>query len=438
MRGTFSRRRLLRGGIGLAGALAVPWRAARAADPHVVVIGAGMAGLAAAHDLLAQGVKVTVLEARNRVGGRAYTESQTFGLAYDQGCASLHAADRNPVVDMVEGLGLETVPDPLDPTIFIGGRQLEDTEPLDESFDQQQTAIDRAVETRGDVAVGSILSPKGPVERLVADLIGPLAFGVELGELSTTDVTASLQSDVEVVVRQGLGNAVLRYGADVPVLKGNVVRRIVWGGIGVRVLTGAGTIAADAVIVTVPPGVLAADGISFNPSLPAAKQQAIHDLPMGRIEKIGLAFTRDITGLLPFAELHAVLAGSQTLHFMARPFGADLMVCFVGGDQARDLGEAGEQAGIDFALSGLAELYGGDIKRAFRKGHMTGWGADPFSLGALAAAKPGHAEARRVHAEPLADRLFFAGDACVPQWAGQTAGAYLSGQRAAADVLAIL
>src|SRR6185312_11081640 len=262
MRGTFSRRRLLRGGIGLAGALAVPWRAARAADPHVVVIGAGMAGLAAAHDLLAQGVKVTVLEARNRVGGRAYTESQTFGLAYDQGCASLHAADRHPVVDMVEGLGLETVPDPLDPTIFIGGRPLEDTEPLDESFDQQQTAIDRAVETRGDVAVGSILSPKGPVERLVADLIGPLAFGVELGELSTTDVTASLQSDVEVVVRQGLGNAV-------------------------RVLTGAGTIAADAVIVTMPPGVLAADGISFNPSLPAAKQQAIHDLPMGRIEKIG-------------------------------------------------------------------------------------------------------------------------------------------------------
>src|SRR5947208_7983165 len=102
MRGTISRRRLLRGGIGLAGALALPVRAARAADPHVVVVGAGLAGLAAAHDLLAQGVKVTVLEARNRIGGRAYTESTTFGLPYDQGCAWLHAADRNPVVDLVD------------------------------------------------------------------------------------------------------------------------------------------------------------------------------------------------------------------------------------------------------------------------------------------------------------------------------------------------
>ena len=438
MRGTFSRRHLLRGGIGLAGALAAPWRAARAADPHVVVVGAGIAGLAAAHDLLAQGVKVTVLEARNRIGGRAYTESQTFGLPYDQGCASLHAADRNPVVDLVESLGLETVPDPLDATVFIGGRQLEDTEPVDTSFDQLQTAIDRAVESRGDVAVGSVVSPKSPVERLVADLIGPLAFGVELDDLSTSDVIAALQSDVEVVVQQGLGNAVSRYGTDVPVLKGNAVRRIVWGGIGVRVLTQAGTIAADAAIVTVPPSVLAADGITFNPALPDAKLQAIQDLPMGRIEKVALAFNRDVTGLLPFAELHAVLASSQMLHVMARPFGAELMICFLAGAQARALAEQGEQAGIDFALSGLAELYGNELKRAFRKGHMTVWGSDPFALGAMAAAKPGHAEARRIYAEPLANRLFFAGDACLPQWAGQAAGAYLSGQRAAADILAIL
>jgi monoamine oxidase len=56
----------------------------------------------------------------------------------------------------------------------------------------------------------------------------------------------------------------------------------------------------------------------------------------------------------------------------------------------------------------------------------------------MAAAKPGRAQARRLYAEPLANRLFFAGDACVPQWAGQAAGAYLSGQRAAADVLAVI
>ena len=438
MRGTISRRRLLRDAIGLAGLIALPTRAVRAADPHVVVIGAGLAGLAAAHELLAQGIKVTVLEARNRIGGRAYTESATFGVPYDQGCASLHAADRNPVVDLIDNLGLEMVPDPLDPTVFIGGQQLDDTEPLDESFDQQQAAIDRAVELRGDVAVGAVLNPRTPVDRLVADVIGPLAFGVDLGQLSTLDVVTMMQSDVEMVVRQGLGNAVTQYGADVPVLKGNAVRRVIWGGVGVRIVTQAGTIAADAVIITVPPGVLANESISFNPPLPDTKLDSIADLPMGHIEKIALAFDRDVTGLVPLAELHAVLADGATLHAVARPFGAELMVCFVGGTQAAALREAGEQAGIDYALGGIAELYGGDVRRAFRKGHMTAWGGDPFALGAAAVAKPGRAEARRLYAAPLAERLYFAGDATVPQWAGQAAGAYLSGQRAAAEVLATL
>ena len=62
----------------------------------VVVVGAGAAGLGAARTLIEAGKSVVVFEAMNRIGGRAHTESDTFGVPFDRGCAWLHAADRNP------------------------------------------------------------------------------------------------------------------------------------------------------------------------------------------------------------------------------------------------------------------------------------------------------------------------------------------------------
>ena len=75
-------------------------------DIDVVVIGAGAAGLAAAKGLAAAGRSVTVFEAMNRIGGRAWTETETFGFPFDRGCAWLHAADRNPFYAEASAAGL--------------------------------------------------------------------------------------------------------------------------------------------------------------------------------------------------------------------------------------------------------------------------------------------------------------------------------------------
>ncbi|MBH62634.1 MAG: hypothetical protein CL569_09330 [Alphaproteobacteria bacterium] len=100
----FTRRTLLQVGTSF---LAAPALAQTPSNPEVVIVGAGMAGLAAARTLMQGGVPVAVLEARNRIGGCAYTESATFGLPYDHGCAFIHSASENPINSLATNLGYE-------------------------------------------------------------------------------------------------------------------------------------------------------------------------------------------------------------------------------------------------------------------------------------------------------------------------------------------
>ncbi len=83
-------------------------------------------------------------------------------------------------------------------------------------------------------------------------------------------------------------------------------------------------------------------------------------------------------------------------------------------------------------------VVGAEARRAMVRGHVTRWAGDPWALGAYAAARPGFNHMRRRLAEPVADRLFFAGEACVPEWATQVAGAHLSGLDAAEELLAVV
>ena len=90
-----SRRKLLTGAGAFASSHLIHSTSAVASNnPDVVIIGAGIAGITAARDLAKAGVSFIVVEARDRIGGRAYTETSTFGVPYDHGCAWLHSADK--------------------------------------------------------------------------------------------------------------------------------------------------------------------------------------------------------------------------------------------------------------------------------------------------------------------------------------------------------
>ena len=431
------RRRLI--GMACAGSALIASRTAFAADADVVVVGAGMAGLTAARALQAARRTVVVIEARTRIGGRAHTDTATFDFPYDHGAQWLEAAGRNPLVAMARDAGFALTRDPENVSAYISGREAtaQQYERLEAMRAEGARRIAELVRTRGDRPVSEALPAEDALGRLVDAFVGPLEAGVETRQLSALDVERQ-PDGASYMVDTGLGTFVADYGARVPVRLGVRAPQIDWSGSGVVVETSAGTIRARASIVTVPTGVLAAGGLVFTPVLPAAKQEAIANLPMGVFNRIGIRFNRRVVDEKPFTTLAALTRAGVPVGGMLRPWNREFAVCFTGGDHGRALEAAGEKAMIDFAVGALAEIYGEGLRTAVDRAHATRWGADPFALGSYSAARPGHAHQRGELARPVGDRVFFAGEATDPVWATRVTGGYISGLRAAREVQAIL
>jgi monoamine oxidase len=218
----------------------------------------------------------------------------------------------------------------------------------------------------------------------------------------------------------------------VPVRLSTPVRRVRYGGRGgVTVETDAGSIQARAVVVTASTGALAAGTIRFDPPLPQAKQQAIADVPMGMLVKIPLMIPRERFGVAPFTDLLLERYGRRDIYFLSFPFNSDLMIGFVGGDFGWEMSAAGEEAAVDYAKEALADLFGSSAPAKVAKGAMTQWASNPWTRGAYAAATPGRFTARAELARPVANRLYFAGEALAGPLVQTCGGAYLSGERTA-------
>ncbi len=129
---------------------------------------------------------------------------------------------------------------------------------------------------------------------------------------------------------------------------------------------------------------------------------------------------------------------AQACFFVCWPFGFNLMVGFVGGDFGFELSKAGREAAIDFGLGELRKLFGSDTDKHFIKGEFTGWADNPLTLGGYAAARPGRAGARDELKKPLAQRLFFAGEACAGAYTATCGGAFMSGREVAQYVAGVI
>lgn len=443
-----SRRALLGGLAGVGGAAVLsavlPTHRALSAlpnNPDVVIIGAGMAGLAAAKALMADGFEVVVVEARNRIGGRAYAPSDAFGLPFDHGCAWLHSADENPVTEIAENFGFEFFDDS-DPEwwLYRDGEEgsEDDYDDAENAYGRLGRAIEDAADEGYDVSSAEF-QPSGWPGELAASLEGPMEAGVDLKDLSTADVASQIGTGVEWLVPGGLGNVVARFGDGVPVSLQTAVSSVEWGGTGVTVRTDKGDIQAEAVLVTASTGVLGAGMIGFTPDLPDWKQQAIADVPMGLLDKIALRLKRNILEAEPTTHLSQVRSAGVFNGWLLNTFDANLAVGFVGGSDAWALEQEGEAAMHAFGVQVLKEMFGNDIEAELEPASViTRWGADPLAMGAYSASKPGRNKSRRKLAKPVGDRVFFAGEACIPKWATQVSGAYLSGLEAAEDIAEII
>jgi len=401
-------------------------------DVDLAVVGAGAAGLAAAKTARAMGLSVAVLEARDRVGGRAHTDTATFGVPFDRGCQILHSASRNPFVPIAEGFGFAPRRRQRARQLRLDGRWGTPGERRGwERFARRGfDAMDEAGAAGRDVAASEVTKRDSRWTRPFDGWVAVFT-GVDATEASTLDFARYADTGENWRVAEGYGTLIARYGADVAVVLDAPVSRIRWGGRRVAVDTPRGTVAAKAVIVTVSTGVLAAEAIRFDPALPDWKRAAIDAVPLGHANKIAFSFDRDVFGAKDPGYRLMSVSPAETIVFQIQPFGFPFASGYVAGSLARALEKAGREAAVDLALGHLKQAFGSAIARRVAKTDVTGWTADPWARGAYSAARPGLAHRRGDLVTPLEDRVFFAGEATSPDFFSTAHGAYLSGIAAA-------
>jgi monoamine oxidase len=409
------------------------------ADPDVIVVGAGAAGLAAMRTLVERGLSAIALEARDRIGGRAWTDSETFGTPFDRGCAWLHSGDVNPWRPIAARLGLTVIEEKQVWTSRVGSQWLDENDDgdWDRAISSRFAHLAAAGAAERDIAASSVPVEDGRWGGLIEAVI-TWYTSVDSTRLSTRDIFNTADTDTDYPVLEGYGALVARYGKGLPVSLSTPVTRIAWGGRGVTVETAKGSLRAAAAVIAVPTNVLAAGAIRFEPKLPPTKAEAIANVPLGWAEKVVLETAGNPLGMKPMSFGVARADTPRTVGFQFFPFGRPLVIGFLGGPCARDLLAEGAGAMTAFAIDELTHMFGADARRHIVKSAETAWAGDPFIRGGYSAARPGHAHRRSDLAVPLAERLFFAGEACSTDSFATCHGAYLTGvaaAQAAADAL---
>jgi len=406
---------------------------------EVVIVGAGVAGLAAGLTLQKAGCSFVLIEAMHRIGGRACTDADTFRTPVDLGCHWIHSPAHNPFMALGEQYGFRVRTTPQPAVLMDGNGRLDETE-----TETMLAHIAHCFDTIRDVAFDAL-------DRTVADLFAhtgrkkeffDVAFtnkqGVWPAEASAQDFASYVWVGNDCPVIDGYGALVARHARQVPVNLNTRAESIAWGnGKPAAVRTNRGQIKASAVIVTVSTGVLQAEQIRFEPGLPDWKREAIAALPNGSCNKVTLSFRKQIFRGLESAVVLPILGKDEAMEIVVGYEREDLATVLYNGRQAQALSAHREAAMREHAIETLATLFGDEVRREYSGTCLIAdWDTEPTIRGAYSYCMPGKQRARETLARPIASQLFFAGEAVSAKFSGDVHGAYLSGIQAARDAMA--
>lgn len=424
----------------------------------VIVIGAGAAGLAAARDLSQAGLRVTILEARPRVGGRILTiHDARAPVPFELGAEFIHG-EAPETLPVAQAAGLTVVELPDLHEIVTGGRFLIRADFWD-AIERMNKDLARRVAQRGkDFPVSDYLDSRGvtPARRqLLRDFVqGFHAAHPERLSAKALAAEADDQLDKQFRIVNG-GDALMRWLRDgldpdrVELRLSTIVDEIQWKRGEVRI---AG-LSARAAIVTLPAAVLKTAAVKFEPRI-RAKQRALDFIETGQIFKIVLRFRRAFWEEPDFLkERRSPPSGAQdgkSVNFLhapgaeiptwwtAQPVRGPVLTGWVGGQHAETLLSEEPAARLERSLVVLSDILA--IPRRELDDNLDAWAshdwrADPFARGAYSYIGVGGTGAPRTLARPVDGTLFFAGEATIPDKIGTVAGALASGRRAAREAL---
>ena len=420
----------------------------------VIIVGAGIAGLAACRYLAEHGVDAQILEARDYCGGRIRI-SHDLGIPVGQGALFIHGIENNPVAALAETFHAELqVTDWLKSVTYDRHGKLippEITQEFRVFFNAVlEQAKQMAVASKQDMSLASAISEfinPDNLSELEQDLLeGRNKFfegyvGASSHALSARhwDQDEGWPGDNVFVIDsyeniiKGLAEA-CSVKLNMPVNKINLLDNQV------EVVTATANYFADAVIVTVPLGVLKHGDIEFNPPLPFAKQKAINHLNMGLLDILNLRFSRAFwpreSHSMNFSGFNDLSFSSffNLHHFIEEP----VLIGFSGGDKAAHLENFTDAEIIEKTMSDLKKVFGNSIPHP-ESYCLSRWGKDTYSYGSYSYTPINSSGIDYEElADPINNLIFFAGEATDPRHPATTHGAYLSGIREAERIIGIL
>lgn len=408
-------------------------------EVDIAIIGGGAAGLAAARHLHDSGADYLLIEAGDRLGGRAWTDLSTFpGIAFDRGCHWLHSASINPLRAIADRRGIAYDADFAftDRAFFIGDRQVPDDRAaaIASATEDFFERIEAGAEIDGPVV--DLLDVHRPWYGVFEHYFG-LVTSASPGDVSALDYNRGNDTHEDYPVPDGLGALVLTQAEGLKSVLSSPVDTIDHTGATIRIGLETGEIRARAIILTVSTNVLASGAIRFVPDLPASLMDAVAGCPQGCYEKVAFLMSDTLDGLPANVTMLEDSLSGPPASFQINSDGKPLIVAEIGGPAAVDLVAEGEAALIDFARARLTGAFGSALKSSVLASTVTDWTNDPFVRGAYSRALPGHAAARPRLSEPVDDRLFLAGEATSLDAFATCHGAWNSGIAAAKRALSM-
>jgi monoamine oxidase len=438
----------------------------------VLVIGAGIAGLAAAKTLVDAGHEVEVLEASGRYGGRIMS-IDVEGYTADFGASWLHGINGNPLYELANANAITTKPTYYDPSYLfdIDGKEIDDSE-WQIAEDLLAQLEDLAYDNT-DISLEALLVLMQDDISMLSEKMQRVFYGAVRSEIeipyavdpSDISARAMFTDDTfpgkEVVFPKGMSGLTdvlaegltIRYNTFVAKISYESEKVFVYTkttanidperscnachtGSDASLLKTTDVLSADKVVVALPLGMLKNKNVIFDPPLPSAKLNAIDSLGIGTLNKVFLIFPVSFWNPDGYFFQFEKQDSSKGIEFFSpTPTGAsNTIVAFLAGRHAKSIENMDDASLLDLVMNDLRGMFGNDIPLPLKM-EKTSWHTNKFSLGSYPHLKPGaDLSVCDTIAAPVDGKLFFAGDATSSKYMSTTHGAYISGLDAAKKI----